>query len=102
LVGSDRNDAGGIDVVVGDIIVPLDMVEIYGFTDAVGLVEIFKISEEVWVVDDSADIALKMAIVDRIEPYQGDKEPPVGLDELRPEEEPAGCKSCVKLIQRIE
>lgn len=82
LFWSDRNDAGGIDVVMGDIVVPLDMIEMYGFSNAVCLVEVFEIAEEVRVVDNSSDIALKMSMVDRIEPYQGDEEPPVSLNEL--------------------
>lgn len=69
LFGSDRDYAGGIDGAVGDIVVPLDMVEVHGFSNAVGLVEVFEITEEVWVVDDSSDIALKMAVINRIEPY---------------------------------
>lgn len=38
LIGADRNDAGRINVVVRDVVVPLDMVEIHGLGDAVCLV----------------------------------------------------------------
>lgn len=61
LFWSDRDDTGGIDGVVGDVIVLLDMIEMYGFTNALGLVQIFEVSEEVRVVLDSSDITLKMA-----------------------------------------
>jgi hypothetical protein len=82
LFWSDRDYTGGIDGVVGDIVVPLDMVEVDGMGDPVGLVEVSEVTEEVRVVPDSSDITLKMAMVDHIEPHQGDKEPPVGLNEL--------------------
>ena len=80
---SDRDYAGGIDAVVGAIVVPLDMVEVDGMGDPVGLVEVSEVTEEVRVVPDSSDITLKMSVVDRIEPHQGDKESQVGLNELR-------------------
>ena len=82
LFWSDRDDASRIDVVVSHVVVPLDVVEVHGFSDAVGLVEVFEISEQMWVVYYSSDITLKMAMVDHIEPHQGNKEPPVGLNEL--------------------
>ena len=85
LVGADWDDTSRIDVVVRYVVMPLDMVDIHGISDAVGLVEVFEIPEEIRVIDDPADIALKMAIVDRIEPNQCDKKPPVGFHKLRSE-----------------
>ena len=38
------------------------------------------------IVDDAPEIAFEMAMIDGIEPEQGDKESPIGLDELRAEE----------------
>ena len=37
LVGAERDDTGRIDVVVGDVVMPLDVVEVDGVGDAVGL-----------------------------------------------------------------
>jgi hypothetical protein len=37
---ANRNDPGGIDVVVGDVVMALDMVEVNSFGDARLLVEI--------------------------------------------------------------
>jgi hypothetical protein len=85
LVRADRDDTGRIDVVVCDVVVPLDMIEIHGLGDTVGLVEIPEIPEEIRVIDDSPDVALKMAVVDHIEPNQRDKEAPVGFHEFRSE-----------------
>lgn len=85
MIGADRDDTGRIDIVVRDVVVPLDMVEIHGLGDTVGLVEIFKIPEEIRIIDDSSDVAFKMSVVDRIEPNQRDKKAPVGFHEFRSE-----------------
>ena len=58
---TERNNPGGIDVVVRDVIVPLDMVEVDRVGDAVDLVEISQVAEQVVIVDDAAEIALEMA-----------------------------------------
>ena len=83
LVGADRDDTGRIDVVVRDVVVPLDMIEIHSLGNTFGLVEIPEVPEKIRVIDDSSDVALKMAVVHRIEPNQRDKEAPVGFHEFR-------------------
>ena len=45
LVGAKGDDSSRIDVVVGDVVVPLDVVEVYGVGDAVSLIEVFEIAE---------------------------------------------------------
>ena len=85
LVGADRDDTGWVDVVVRDAVVAFDVVDIHGLGNAVGLVEIFQIPEQVWVVDDSSEIAFEMAVVHGVEPNQCDKKPPVGFHKLRSE-----------------
>ncbi len=72
LVGAKRDDTGRIDVVVGDVVMPLDVVEVHGVGDAVGLIEVFEVAEEVRVVYDSPEVALKMAVVDGVEAHEGD------------------------------
>ena len=82
LVGTKRNDTGWIDVVVGDVVVPLDVVEVHGVGDAVSLIEVFEIAEEVGVVDDPLKVAFEMTVVDSVEAYEGDEQAPIGFDEL--------------------
>src|SRR4029077_14715174 len=82
LVGTKGDDSSRIDVVVGDVVVPLDVVEVHGVGDAVGLIEVFEVAEEVGVVDDPPEVALEMAVVDGIEAYEGDEQAPIGFDEL--------------------
>lgn len=82
LIGADRDDTGGIDVIVRDVVVPFDMVEIHSLCDAVGLVQVFEIAEKVRVVENSSDIALEMSVVHRIKPNERHEEPPVGFYKL--------------------
>lgn len=85
LVWADRDDAGRVNIIVRDVVVAFDVVDIHGLGNAVGLVEIFQIPEQVRVVDDSSEIAFEMSMVHGIEPNQCDKKPPVGFHELRSE-----------------
>ena len=82
MVGTKGDDTGRIDVVVGDVVMPLDVVEVDGVGDAVGLIEVFEVAEEVRVVDDPSEVALEMAVVDSVEAYEGDEQAPVGFNEL--------------------
>ena len=82
MIGTKGDDTGWIDVVVGDVVVPFDMVEVDGVGDAVCLIEIFEVAEEVRVIDNSPDVALEMAVVDGVETQEGDKQTPIGFDEL--------------------
>lgn len=85
LLRADWDNMGRVDVVVRDIVMPLDMVKIHRFGDTTGLVQVAKIAGEVRVVHNPSDITLEMAVIDRVEPNQRDKKPPVGLHEFRPE-----------------
>ena len=82
LVGTKGDDSSRIDVVVSDVVVPLDVVEVHGVGDAVGLIEVFQVAEEVWVIDDSPEVALEMAMIDGVEAHKGDEQAPIGFDEL--------------------
>ena len=82
MIGTKGDDAGWIDVVVGDVVMPLDVVEVYGVGDAVGLIEVFEVAEEVRVVDDPSEVALEMAVINGVEAHEGDEQAPIGFDEL--------------------
>ena len=82
MVGAEGDDTGGIDIVVGDVVMPFDMVEVHGIGDAVGLIEIFEIAEEVGIVGDPPDVALEMSVIDGVEAYEGDEQAPISFDEL--------------------
>ena len=82
MIRTKGDDTGRIDVVVGDVVVALDVVEVDGVGDAVGLIEVFEVAEEVGIVDDPPEVALEMAMVDGVEAYEGDEQAPIGFDEL--------------------
>jgi hypothetical protein len=73
LVRADRDDAGGIDVVVGDVVVALDVVKIDGARDAVDLIEVPEVAEKIRVVDNPPDIAFEVAVVHGIEANERDE-----------------------------
>jgi len=79
LVRSERHDPGGIDRVVGHVIVPFDVIEIHGVGDAVILVEVFQIAEKVGVIGDTSNIAFEVPMVHSIEADEGDEQSPVRL-----------------------
>ena len=82
MIGTKGDDTGWIDVVVGDVVMPLDVVAVDGVGDAVGLLEVFEVAEEVRVVDDAPEVALEMAVIDGVEAHEGDEQAPIGFDEL--------------------
>ena len=82
MIGTKGDDTGWIDVVVGDVVMPLDVVEVDGVGDAVGLIEVFEVAEEVRIVDDAPEVALEMAVIDGVEAHEGDEQAPIGFDEL--------------------
>ena len=62
-----RHDAGWIHVALAAVIVPLDVVHVDGRGDAALLIEIAQVIREIGVVDDAAQIAFEVAVVDRVE-----------------------------------
>ena len=82
MVWTKGDNSSWVDVVVGDVVMPLDVVEVHGVGDAVGLIEVFEVAEEVGVVDDPPEVALEMAVVDGVEAYEGNEQAPIGFDKL--------------------
>ena len=70
---SDGDDAGRVDVVMGDVVVPLDMVEIDGLRNALYLVEVSEVAIELRIVDDATEVTFEVPVVHGIEPEQGDE-----------------------------
>ena len=76
----NRNNSEGIDVVVGEIVMPFDMVHIHGPGNARLVIQLPQVPPQVRIINDSADIALEVKIIDGVEPDQGAKEPPIRFD----------------------
>src|SRR5688572_335417 len=78
------------------------MVEIDGGGDAGLLVEVPEISVECRIIDDAPDIALEMAVVDRVEADEGAEELPVGIDNNVAEQETLIGEATFHFVERIE
>ena len=68
------------------VIVALDVIEVDRLGDAVDLIEVAQVAVQVRVVDDPAQVAFEMPVVDRIEANQRHEEAPIGLERLGAEE----------------
>ncbi len=67
---ANRDDAGGINFRVRHIIVTLDMIEVDGLGDTGLLIQVHQVTLEVRVVDDAADVAFEMTVINRVEPHE--------------------------------
>src|SRR5690348_2701741 len=67
---SDRDNARRIDHRVARVIVPLDVREAYRARDSRCLIKITGVSPQVWIIDDAPQVALEVAVVNRVEPDQ--------------------------------
>src|SRR5688572_20896568 len=102
LLGSERDNSGGIDVVVCDVVVTLDMIEIDRVGNPFDLIEVFEIAEEIRVVDNTPDVALEVAMIDGVKADERDEEAPIRFDELRAEQIPAIREPLLDSIERLK
>ena len=100
--GTDGDNTGRIDVIMREVVMPLDVIEIYRVRNAGHLIEVFEVTGQIRVVDDAPEVAFEMSMIDGVKPDEGDKESPIGFDELRAEEIAPLAESGVQLIQRRE
>src|SRR5438874_387058 len=83
---AERNDARRVDVIVRKVIVTFDVIKVHRLGNARQLVEIEQKTVEVRVINDAAEIAFEVDIIDRVEPDQRAKESPVCLHRFRAEQ----------------
>ena len=57
---TDGNDPGGINFVVGHVIVALDMVDVHGLSDARLLIEVEHVSMKVGIIHNAAQVAFEV------------------------------------------
>lgn len=80
---TNGDDGGWIDLVMGEVRVPLDVIEVHGNCDTVSLIQISQITEEVWIIDNASEVAFEMAVIHSIELDQRYEQAPVGLRACR-------------------
>src|SRR5215469_1739420 len=66
--GPGRHDPLGVEVRVGRVVVPLDVIEVRGRAEGRVLVEVAGVGPEIRVVHDPAHARLEMGDVDGVEP----------------------------------
>ena len=64
------------------VIMPLDVRDAHGLGHAGNLIELAQVIAQIGIVGDAAQVALEMAVVDRVEAHQRGEQPPVGFREL--------------------
>src|SRR6266480_4246949 len=84
----ERDDSGGINFGVRHVIMTLDMIEINRLGDTGLLIQVHKITLEVRVIDNAADVALEVTVVDDVKPDERAEEAPVGFDDAIVEQVP--------------
>ena len=82
-LGAERHDAGRVHLALAAVVVPLDVIDADGLGDARHLIEIAEIIRQVRVVGDAAQVALEVAVIDRVEADQRGEQPPVGFGHPR-------------------
>ena len=78
-LGPDWHNARRINGRVTEVIVMLDMVHVDGLCHIFVLIEFTGISPQVGIIFQTADIALEVTYVYRVEPDKRSEQPPVGL-----------------------
>ncbi len=78
-LGTRRDDSARVNAAVTPVVVVFDVIHVDGFSDSRHLVQLAGIAPQVWIIHETADIALEVADVDRVEAKESRKEPPVGL-----------------------
>jgi hypothetical protein len=77
---SDWDNPGRINIVVSKVVMALDVIEIHGIGYPIDLVKVTEVAAQVRIVNDPADVGLKMTMVNRVESDQRDEKPPVRFE----------------------
>src|SRR6267143_1622490 len=99
---TERHDARRVDVIVRQVIVTFDVVKVHRLGDARKLVEIEQKTVEVRVINDAAEIAFEVDVIDRVESDQRAEEPPVCLHRFRAEQVTPRGQAMFQLTERRE
>ena len=67
----ERNDARWVNAFMAIMIMPHDMGQVYGLGNARHLIQFFRVSPKVWIIDNPFAIAFEMKVIDRIKTDQG-------------------------------
>ena len=99
---ADGDDARGINLGVRHVVMTLDVIEINSVGDAWLLIQIHQKALQIWIVDDTAQVAFEMAVVDGVETNKRAKKSPVRLDNSAIKQVSAFRQTLFELIQRLK
>src|SRR5262245_36945946 len=99
---SHGDDARGVDVAVGEVVVTFDVVEVDRVSNAGLLVEIEHVSVQIRIIHDAPQIALEVPVIHCVEPDEGAEKPPVCLRNLPAKEIAMHGEPAVEIIERLK
>ena len=80
----------------------LDVIEIDGVGDAGLLIQVHQIALQIWVIDDTPEIALEMAVIDGVEANKRAKKSPVRLHNAIPKQVSTFRQTLFEFVERFE
>lgn len=99
---TEGNNAGRINLRVRHIIMTLDVIEIDGISDARLLIQIHQITLQIWIVDDTVQVALEMAVIHGVEANKSAKKSPVCFDNAVPKQVSTFGQTLFELVERFK
>ena len=78
---ADGHNSGRINFSVGHVIMTLDVIEIDRVGNSWLLIQIHQITLQVRVIDDAAQIAFEVSVINDVEPDERAEKSPVGFDD---------------------
>ena len=78
---ADGDDSRRINFGVRHVVMPLDVIEVHGVRDSGLLVQVHQIPLQVRVIDNAAQIAFEMAVINGVEPHERAEKSPVRFDD---------------------
>src|SRR5271155_2191703 len=102
VAGANGDDALGVELIVGRVVVLLDLVYRHRARDPRPLVELARIAPQVLIIDDAPAVAAEVQVVDLIEARQRREQPPVGLGDALTGEVATLAEQLLEPVEAVE
>src|SRR5579884_4145798 len=97
-----RHNPGRIEEGVTGVVVAFDVREADRLSNTGDLVKVARIAPQVWIIDDAPEVALEVAVVNRVEAHQRGEQSPVGLGAPHAKEVARTRKPPLQPVERFE
>ena len=77
----------------------LDVIEIHRVGDTVALIQVHQVTLQIWVIDDSPQITLKVAVINNVESDERAEKSPIGFDDAVIEKKATLRQAFLQLIE---